>query len=407
MKRFAGFLTEQAESEDEGKKLKHLTHVEDHVIHSGNEGVKKAADVLDDTHDKLLGKKSSTKISTKYDGAPSVVFGYHPKNGKFFVGTKSAFNKNPKINYTDKDIEANHGHASGLVDKLKASLKHLPKITPKGGVYQGDLMHTKEDIKKHGKNLSFTPNTITYTTPEDSAHGQAIRHSKLGVVVHTKYEGRGDLEKMHATPNVDRENFKHHPDVHNIDPSLKADASNYSPKEQQKYHEAMGKAKEVYRRMKPDSLDKLKGHEIDLEAHVNDMVRKGGDPSTEGYIKHITNKGQKEIDKVKTEKSKQQKREKLSDTIKHVTNHKKDFDQAFQLHKHLQDAKDVLTNVMAKNQEFEHSIGGAKTGPEGAVAVTKNGDMSKFVNRKQFSRQNFLAGKMQQAKKESQGNEEV
>jgi hypothetical protein len=401
MKNFMRFIIEEKE-EQGGKPLKHLTHVEDHIIHSSNEGVKKAADVLDDVHNSLLGKKNSTMVSTKYDGAPSVVFGYHPKNGRFFVGTKSAFNKNPKLNYTNKDIEANHGHAPGLVSKLKSALQHLPKIAPKHGVYQGDLMHTKEDIKKNGKELTFTPNTITYHTPVDSAHGKSIQHSKLGVVVHTKYEGKGDLENMHATPHVDRENFNHHPDVHNIDPTIKADSSHYTAKEQQKYHDAMNKAKNVYHNMDHSALDKLKGHEINLEAHVNDMVRKGGMPSTSGYIKHISDKANKEIDKVKTENSKQKRREKLADTIKHISDNKKHFDKAFELHKHLQSAKDVLTGVMAKNQEFGHTIGGAKTGPEGAVAVTKNGDMSKFVNRKQFSRQNFLAGKMQQAKKEVQ-----
>ena len=406
MKSFANFLIEQTDESQGGKPLKHLTHVEDHVIHSGNEGVAKAGEVLSDTHDTLLGKKTPTKVSTKYDGAPSVVFGYHPKNGRFFVGTKAVFNKEPKINYTEKDIEQNHGHAPGLVDKLKASLKHLPKITPKHGVYQGDLMHTPEDVHKHGKKLSFTPNTITYSTDADSAHGKAIRNSKLGIVVHTKYEGRGDIHDMHATPNVDREKFTHHPDVHNIDPTIKVDPAHYTPKEQQKYHDAMSKAKDTYKKMKPEALEHLKGHETNLEAHVNDMVRKGGHASTEGYVKHVTDKSTKEMDKLKTEKAKQQRRDKLSDFLKHVSDHKKSFDQALELHKHLQDAKDVLTGVMAKNQEFEHSIGGTKTGPEGAVAVTKNGDMSKFVNRKQFSRQNFLMGKMQQAKKEA-ANEKV
>ena len=399
MKSFIGFLAEQAEVE--GKPLKHLTHLEDHIIHNGNEGVSIAGKALEDTHNALLGKKSDTKISTKYDGAPSVVFGYHPKNGRFFVATKSAFNKNPKLNYTNKDIEENHGHAPGLVSKLKVALKHLPKIAPKTGVYQGDLMHTKEDIKKHGNKLSFTPNTITYSTDADSSHGKAMQHSKMGIVVHTKYEGRGDLQNMHATPNVDRSKFQNHPDVHNIDPSLHVDTSQYSPKDQQKYHDAVNKAKQTYAKMDPEALNALKGHQVGLEAHVNDMVRKNGTPSTEGYLKYVMDKGKKEIDSVKSEKTKEQKRQNLSDKIKHVTDHKKSFDQALELHSHLQKAKDVLTDVMAKNQDFEHHIAGAKTGPEGAVAVAKNGDMSKFVNRKKFSQQNFLMSKMGQAKKES------
>ena len=45
-------------------------------------------------------------ISLKIDGAPSIVFGTNPENGKFFVGTKSVFNKKKiKICYKVADIE--------------------------------------------------------------------------------------------------------------------------------------------------------------------------------------------------------------------------------------------------------------------------------------------------------------
>jgi hypothetical protein len=59
---------------------------------------------------------------------------------------------------------------------------------------------------------------------------------------------------------------------------------------------------------------------------------------------------------------------------------------------------------MAKNAEFDHHIGGAKSSPEGAVAV-RGGHMAKFVDRAEFSRQNFLASKMKMAKAEN--NEKV
>ena len=86
-------------------------------------------------------------VTTKYDGSPSIVFGTHPETGRFFVASKSAFNKDPKINYTPEDIERNHGHAPGLVEKLKGALEHLPKIMPRnGGVYQGDLMYKKRMV---------------------------------------------------------------------------------------------------------------------------------------------------------------------------------------------------------------------------------------------------------------------
>ena len=136
---FRTFITEQ-EAAQEGKALKHLTHVEDMAIHGGHEGVAVADEHLRGMHDMLLGKNSKLHASTKYDGAPAVVFGTHPHTGQFFVATKSAFNKTPKINYTPKDIENNHGHAPGLVKKLKDALQYLPKVAPKKGVYQGDMM---------------------------------------------------------------------------------------------------------------------------------------------------------------------------------------------------------------------------------------------------------------------------
>ena len=85
MKRFTNFITEQVESEEGGKPLKHLAHLEDHIIHSGNKGVKIAGHALENAHAALMGKKSDLHITTKYDGAPSVVFGYHPKTGRFFA----------------------------------------------------------------------------------------------------------------------------------------------------------------------------------------------------------------------------------------------------------------------------------------------------------------------------------
>ena len=48
-------------------------------------------------------------MTVKWDGAPAIICGINPENGKFFVGTKSVFNKTPKINYNISDIRKNHG----------------------------------------------------------------------------------------------------------------------------------------------------------------------------------------------------------------------------------------------------------------------------------------------------------
>lgn len=395
---FSTFVIE--ETEPQGKKLKHLTHLEDHVIHNGHEGIGVAAQHLDDVHNLLSGKKSSTTVSTKYDGSPSIVFGTHPETGKFFVASKSAFNKNPKINYTPEDIEANHGHAPGLVEKLKSALEHLPKIMPKnGGVFQGDMMYTKPDIEKKNGMYSFTPNTITYSTPKDSQHGTAIKNSQMGVVVHTKYNGK-NLENMSADaldPKT-RASFKTHGDVHNIDPTIDANPSNYTPEERMAFANHRENARRAYAKLKPEAADALAGHGPDLEGHVNKMVREGGQPSLEGYLEHLKTKAQKDIDGVKTPAAKERKAQAHSAVMDQVIKDQDHFKKALELHGHLQAAKDVLTNVMAKNNPFMHSIGGETTGPEGAVAVDKKGNMSKFVDRQEFSRQNFLKGKQSQQK---------
>ncbi len=399
---FNNFLTEETDESGSGKKLKHLTHLEDMPIHGGHEGVSVAGEMLDNAHKALLGKKTETHISTKYDGAPSIVFGYHPKNGRFFVASKSAFNKTPKINYTDKDIDDNHGHAPGLAEKLKHALQHLPKIAPKNGVYQGDVMHSgKKDVTSDKGQFHFQPNTVKYSVDRDTHHGQAIRHAKFGLVVHTKYKGK-NLEDMEATPHVDRENFSHHPDVHNIDPTVKFDSSKYTPDKQKEFMNHMENAKKTYSKMKPEAFDAIKSHEADLEGHVNDMVRKDGKPSHEGYMNHITTKHQKEIDKLKTEAGKEKKRQALAKKLQHVQDNKEHFNKVLELHHHLQKAKDTLTSVMSQHSDFEHSIAGQKTGPEGFVAHNK-GSMAKFVNRSEFSKMNLLgygaiAGKKQDEK---------
>ena len=80
-------------------KRTHLEHIEDIVITDGYEGGKA---VLEYFRGLLLTLKGSSSeamsVSVKWDGAPAVVCGTNPENGRFFVGTKSIFNKEPKIN---------------------------------------------------------------------------------------------------------------------------------------------------------------------------------------------------------------------------------------------------------------------------------------------------------------------
>ena len=122
---------------------KHLEHLEDSIFDGRRAAVAAVKEVV-----------FCRKISVKWDGAPAIVFGTNPENGKFFVGTKSVFNKvKVKINYTHEDIDKNH--TGPVADILRLCLRHLPHIS---GIVQADYIGV-------GGGRSYTPNTINYRFP--------------------------------------------------------------------------------------------------------------------------------------------------------------------------------------------------------------------------------------------------
>jgi len=394
MLNFKFFLTEAVS--DEGK-LKHLEHAEDHVINQGDKGFAHAYHNLNDVHDHLKGKKSSTSVTTKYDGSPSIVWGHHPTSGKFFVGTKSVFNKEPKINHTPEDIERNHGHAPGLAQKLNHALKHLPKVTPKGKVYQGDLMHSgvksksnpHGDVDSKGGKYHFKPNTITYSTHHGSEEGKKIASSKLGVVPHTEYKG-SSLTNMKAHYNADVSHLKHHSDVHVISPHYDSKQSSYSHEDQKSFEGHMHAATKSFNSAHKDFHKAIEPHTTHLKTYINSTVRDGSKPSITGYKSHLTNHFNKKADNVKTDAAKAKHLNNLQNHHNHVDSNAAHFKSTLDMHKHLAAAKNVLVNTMSKNSKFDHHIGGIKTKPEGFVSV-RNNRPTKLVDRGDFSRANFLS----------------
>ena len=87
----------------------HMEHLEDEIINNGVKGATTAIQFLKSLNTMLVGGKSKTNVTVKWDGAPAIYAGINPENGKFFVATKALFNKVPKINYTVADVAANHG----------------------------------------------------------------------------------------------------------------------------------------------------------------------------------------------------------------------------------------------------------------------------------------------------------
>jgi hypothetical protein len=368
------------------EKLTHLEHAEDHVINAGSDGFHHAYNTLVGVHNALRGQKSDVQITTKYDGSPSLVFGYHPVSGKFFVGSKSVFNKNPKINFSPEDIEANHGHAPGLASKLKSALRHLPKVTPKGRIFQGDIMHTPEDVTMSGGSYHFKPNTITYSTKTDSEQGKKLQNSKIGVAVHTEYTGKS-FDNMKAKYGASTKDFTNHKDVHVIDTHLKLDKGHHTPEAHSAFIGHLNNAVDSHNQ--GTGYDHLENHREHLKHYINTTVREGKSPSVKGYQDHLKFLGARDMISVKTEKAQEAKRLKWASLHDHVSQNKEAFKNTLDTHKHLQQAKNVLENSLSSHQDFHHSIDGKQTKPEGFVAILNNRP-TKIVDRSEFSRANFL-----------------
>ena len=394
---FKHFLLEAASEE----KLKHLEHAEDHIMNAGMEGFAHAYHNLEDVHDQLQGKQNKTTIMTKYDGSPSIVFGHHPETGRFFVATKSAFNKNPKLNYTPSDIEKNHADSPGLQEKLKQALHHLPKVMPDKGVYQGDLMHTgiksKEnpsgDIVNKGGKYHFKPNLITYSTSHNSAEGKKIAKSKLGLVVHTAYTGK-NFEHLKADYSPDLSHFTKHEDVHMIDNRNDVASAKLTHDQHQTYTHHLEQAKQLFTSTPKEAYNVMSSENEDhsghLKTYINKTVRENSKPSVSGYLEHLKDVHTKAIAKVKTQKSVQAKLGEMEKDVEHVNKNKEHFNNILQMHHHMQAAKDQLVHGLSAHPKFEHSINGVKSKPEGYVVV-RNNRPTKLVDRAEFSRQNFLA----------------
>ena len=126
---------------------------------------------------------ANSHISTKIDGSPAIVWGTNPATNKFFVGTKSVFNKKLiKINHDHREIDANHqGKVADILHKC------LDNIHPTTGIYQGDFIG-------FGGKSSFLPNTIRYEFPEEDINQEII------IAPHTYYEATEDLRDAVAYP---------------------------------------------------------------------------------------------------------------------------------------------------------------------------------------------------------------
>ena len=178
----------------------HLEHLEDNILNGGSEGGREAVAFLRSLGNMLDQGAADARVTVKWDGAPAIICGINPENGRFFVGTKSVFNKvNPKIAYSKDDVEGMYPPGQ-LAEKLKDAYQYLSTLSIPN-VVQGDLLFTDDKYEANiggDTCIAFQPNTIVYAVPRDSDIGQKIDEAKFGIVFHTQYSGR-TLDTMTAS----------------------------------------------------------------------------------------------------------------------------------------------------------------------------------------------------------------
>jgi len=400
-----------------GGKNTHLMHAEELVFTQQKQGAETAIQLISGLTNAMSGVAGGGPevVSIKWDGAPAIIAGTDPEDGKFFVGTKGVFSKTKKLNKTPEDIDRFHADPdetkdmSSLRSKLKSALEHFPKLGIEG-VLQGDLMFTPDTLKAQKiageEYLTFKPNTITYAVPADSDLAERIRNAKIGIVWHTAYDGEtvGDMTAQFGA-NIDSMN--EHPDVW-FDDAVVTDVSGagLSKGEAKPILQMLGASSRAVKSMSNEDWalltdSPIKQFGIQLLTHVNRAVRAGKftDASRffNSFIEQIVTKTDNEISKLKTGPegpAAQRKMDDLQRAKDFVTENKQKLYNLYNLYMGIMEAKDELTkhlnklmNMKAFIQQPDGSY--AVTPGEGVVVADHMGNAVKIVDRLDFSKANF------------------
>ncbi len=356
------------------------------------------------------------KCGDKYiliHNSPAIFFGINPENGKFFVSGKALFKANPRLMYTEADIDNDqwYGKMPELKVKLKTALKYLPKLGIKKGIYQGDLMFTPGDLTTdtidEKSYITFKPNTITYAIEKDSELGKEINTAKMGIVIHTQYVGNS-IDSLSQTFNIDLKNFKKTKDVWFNDayvPSYDG-VLNFTKEENAMVTSLIKQINDT--KVPANVLNQLQKTELGqrLETNVNAFIRQGQTladidmkvffKNFEDYIKQVYTNAEM---KFKTDAKKQQVRDVYNAVLDDYKKYKKEITNILKIYSLLSIAKTMFVH---KFEEIEQKVktfikddkGYKATKPEGFCAVTGGGaNILKLVDRLTFSKNNFNIAK--------------
>jgi len=384
----------------------HLEHLEDVILNKGSEGGFQVIEILRSLGKNLSRKNSDITLTTKWDGAPAVVCGIHPESNKFFVGTKSVFNKKtPKICYSQSDIETLY--SGELANKLSDCLKYLPLIGIKG-VVQGDLLFTDDkefDTIDGEKVIKFTPNTITYTVPINSDLFEKVKVAKLGIVFHTIYEGK-NFSDMESKFGFNEDSLRKIPEVCVFSSTIKK-VIPFNDLELNHYGSAIRRA-EGSLKQSSSFLDLIQSEGESkyvmstlFKQFFNSYVRErkvlvNVKDVANNFAQYYLSLLDKEIESKKNDSVKNKYIMIKKDGLRFIVANQRAIYMTVASYINLQTAKNMVIRQLEKNKlvgTFLKTDNGYKvTAPEGFVAIKSNSAV-KLVDRFEFSQNNFNSEK--------------
>ena len=386
----------------------HLEHLEDNILNDGSQGGKEAIAFLRSLGDMLDQGAADARVTVKWDGAPAIICGVNPDNGRFFVGTKSVFNKvNPKISYSEDDVE-NMYPPGQLAEKLKDAYRYLSTLSIPN-VVQGDLLFTDDKYEANigGETcIAFQPNTIVYAVPKDSDIGQKIEEAKFGIVFHTSYSGRS-LDAMSASFGDINIQGNTNVFVTSSDFQNASGEANMTPAEKSTYinlvNKTEGSLKQASRfldLMKTNNMNKFTLN-IMFKTFFNRYVREGRSlvgarATARDFAQYFSNALDKEIATKKMKTTKDKYLELKNKGLKFIADNQQAIYMTVASYMNLQAAKNFMIRKLQKVNTFGTFLrtpdGYRVTAPEGFVAI-RSGQALKLVDRLEFSRANFTADK--------------
>jgi hypothetical protein len=399
---FKGFFTQD--------KNTHLEHLEDDIINNGAKGGDNAINFLKSVRNMLAGNTGgAVNMTVKWDGAPAIICGTNPENGKFFVGTKSVFNKTPKINYSIADIRKNHG-TTGAGAKLIYCFNYLKRL-PIKGILQGDLLFTddKTNATIDGETMiTFTPNTITYAVPADSGIGRQIARAKMGIVFHTSYTGK-DMKSLSAGFGTVRGSGGSNIFLASAQYTDKSGSVKFNKRELSVFDAqirmaegSLSKAGPMLNEMSKTTSDQFSVG-FRLKTFFNHFIK-----TTQGnmgkvrdmqkrFETYYENTLDNEIASKKTDRGKAPYIKAKKDGMAFIKRNRTALYFAIASHITLANCKNTLLRKMNQIQSIGHFVrtsnGYRVTAPEGYVAVDRVAGAVKLVDRLEFSRTNFTLPK--------------